>query len=181
MIEKNPFRYFLPAKAEKLIIGSFPCFNGTDYGDWFYSGSGKNHFWKLLSDIFLMPAETRKQKIALCEKNKIALTDIGYKVERLKGNCSDANLRIVEFNKSGIDLCLNAGITKVFFTSRFVEKHFLKKYPGLNIPTYVLISPSPSANKHIGGLDLYKDLIAGKKIRTTYDYRLLKYRELLLK
>jgi len=179
MIETNPFPYFLPPEADKLIIGSFPCYNGKDYGNWFYSGSGKNHFWKLLSDIFLMPAETRAQKTTLCKKHKIALTDIGYKIERLKNNCSDANLKIIEFNKPSIDACLAKGIKKIFFTSRFVEKHFLKHYPELNIPSYVLVSPSPTANKHIGGLNLYKKLVAKKEIAGTYEYRLLKYKEFL--
>ncbi len=179
MIETNPFPYFLPPGADKLIIGSFPCYNGSNYGDWFYSGSGKNHFWKLLSDVFFMQAETQQQKIALCKKNKIALTDIGYKIRRLKGNCSDANLEIIKFNTVGIDNCLSKGIKKIFFTSRFVEKHFLKNYPASTIPTYVLISPSPTANKHIGGLKTYKDMLLEKKIKSTYDYRLLKYKELL--
>ena len=41
MTETHPFGYYIPDQADKLIIGSFPCFNGVDYGDWFYSGSGK--------------------------------------------------------------------------------------------------------------------------------------------
>jgi G:T/U-mismatch repair DNA glycosylase len=179
MIEKNPFRYFLPAGASKLIVGSFPCYNGTGYGDWFYSGSGKNYFWRLLSDILKMPATNRKQKMALCEKYRIALTDIAYRVERTKNNCSDSNLRIVEFNRKGIDTCLKAGIDRIFFTSRFVEKQFEKNYPLLRIPSFVLVSPSPAANKHIGGLKEFKDLVAGKTIGSTYEYRLIKYRELL--
>ena len=180
MIETNPFPYFLPSDANKLIIGSFPCYNGKDYGDWFYSGSGKNYFWKLIAAIFFMPAETLEQKMALCKKHHIALTDIGYQIERLKGNCSDANLRLVTFNKAGIDLCLKADIQKIFFTSRFVQKHFLRNYSHLTIPSYVLLSPSPAANKHIGGLNAYKEMIAQKIIKSTYDFRLLNYRELFL-
>jgi len=180
MIETNPFPYFLPPKADKLIIGSFPCYNGKDYGDWYYSGSGKNHFWKLLSDVYEMPTGTLEQKIALCKKHHIALTDIACKIERLKGNCSDANLKIVVFNKEGITTCLKTGIKKIFFTSRFVENHFLKHYSELNISSRVLVSPSPSANKHIGGLNTYKQLVSEKRIGSTYEYRLLNYRELLL-
>lgn len=178
--EINPFPFFLPTGANKLIVGSFPCPNGSDYGDWFYSGSGRNHFWQLLSDTFSMPADFFEQKRRLCEKHHIALTDIGYRIERLRGNCSDANLRILEFNRAGIDACLKAGIKKIFFTSRFVERHFLHQYPDLEIPQEVLISPSPSANRHIGGLSSYKELIASETIRSPYDYRLLHYRKLLL-
>src|SRR6476661_6783649 len=121
MIETNPFRYFIPSKPQKLIIGSFPCYNGKDYGDWFYSGSGRNHFWQLLSDLCAMPASNQQEKQKLCETKGIALTDIAYRIERKKNNCSDANLSIVELNKNGIDKCLDAGVTNVFFTSKFVE------------------------------------------------------------
>src|SRR5438552_14377458 len=102
MIETNPFLYFLPRKPEKLIIGSFPCFNGKDYGNWFYSGSGKNHFWRLLSELLNMPAESREEKQKLCTTNHIALTDIAFKIRRKKGNCSDSNLKIIEFNHKGL-------------------------------------------------------------------------------
>jgi hypoxanthine-DNA glycosylase len=177
MIEKNPFRYFLPSNPEKLIIGSFPCFNGKEYGDWFYSGSGKNHFWKLLSDILGMPAENRQQKIDLCEKNNIALTDIAYKIQRTKNNCSDSNLKIIEFNHKEIETCLEANIKTILFTSKFVEKQFKKHYPEILIPSFVLLSPSPAANMHIGGLKEFKELIAKKKISSPYEYRLIKYKK----
>jgi G:T/U-mismatch repair DNA glycosylase len=180
MIEKNPFRCFIPPHAVRLILGSFPCHNGKDYGHWYYSGSGKNHFWQLLSDTFGMPATTKKEKIALCVKNKIALSDIAYKVIRSKGNCSDANLSILEFNKAGIDACLAAGISEIFFTSKFVERQFLKNYPDLKLKTGLLLSPSPAANMHIGGLKEYKDLVKKKKIKSPYEYRLMKYKDVLI-
>ena len=180
MIEKNPFRFFLPAKPQKLIVGSFPCFNGKDYGDWFYSGSGKNHFWQLLSDALDMPATSMKEKMALCEKHGIALTDIAYKIERKLGNCSDANLKILELNRKGIDKCLGSGIKTIFFTSRFVEKHFRKLYPELKLETFLLLSPSPAANMHIGGLINYKEMRLNKKIGSPYEFRLLQYKKLLL-
>jgi hypothetical protein len=42
----------------------------------------------------------------------------------------------------------------------------------------VLPSPSPAANKHIGGLEEYKRLVKGGKVASTYAYRLMKYREM---
>ncbi|MEH0154562.1 hypothetical protein V6R21_10490 [Limibacter armeniacum] len=179
-IETHPFGYFLPAFPKTLILGSFPCFNGTDYGDWFYSGSGKNHFWKLLSDIFEMPANTLEEKKSLCEKHGLALTDIAHKIERKKGNCSDSNLRIVEINKEAIERCLASEIEKILFTSRFVERHFLRHFPKVKVPSGILVSPSPAANIHIAGLAEYKQLRADEIVVSPYEYRLLKYRELLM-
>jgi len=180
MIEINPFPYYLPSHPKKLILGSFPCYNGKDYGNWFYSGSGKNHFWKLLSDLYGMPVVTLEEKKRLCEKHGIALSDVAYKIRRKKGDCSDANLEILQFNKDGIDHCLKSGIKIICFTSHFVRKHFLAHYPGCKIPGVLLPSPSPAANRHIGGLPEYKKMLLDGEVLSAYDYRLKKYRELLL-
>ncbi|MDN5201192.1 hypothetical protein QQ008_07460 [Fulvivirgaceae bacterium BMA10] len=180
MIEEHPFKYFLPENPNKLIIGSFPCFNGIDYGDWFYSGSGKNDFWELLSKVFQLPAKTRNHKEELCRKNRIGITDIALKIKRKKGNCSDSNLEIIEYNLDNIKLCLSKGIDTIFFTSKFVDKHFSSQFTNLGIPTIVLLSPSPAANTYIATLHEYKKLLNSKLISGTFEYRLLKYKEALL-
>lgn len=179
-IEPHPFGYFLPENAEILIIGSFPCIKNNDYGDWFYSSSGKNDFWKLLSDVYNMPVETKSKKIEICQKHKIAITDIGGRIERIKGNCSDSNLKIHEINTIGIEKCLIPSIRNVYFTSKFVEKHFLKHYPKVDITCITLLSPSPAANRYIARLDEFKTLIKSGEITSAYQFRLRKYREHLL-
>jgi hypoxanthine-DNA glycosylase len=179
MTETNPFPYFIPSRPSILIVGSFPCFNGSDYGSWFYSGSGKNHFWPLLGDVFNMPAGNKKEQMALCEKHGIALSDIAYKIRRLKGNCSDANLKIMEYNTSGIEKCLRSGVESVYFTGNFVQKQFKRLFPSHGLNSHVLLSPSPAANMHIGGLDDYISLKKNSLVNSAYEYRLLKYRELI--
>ena len=178
-IETHPFEPFCPPNASTLILGSFPCFNGLDYGDWFYCGSGKNELWRLLSDTFGMPASTLEQKRDLCIQNRLALSDVAYKVIRTKNNCSDVNLRIVEHNKAGILQCLTPTISRVLFTSRFVEKHFKKMFPDFALPTEVLLSPSPAANTYISSLSDYKDMRLGGEIGSIYEYRLADYRRKL--
>lgn len=177
MIEQHPFVYFLPRITHRLIIGSFPCFNGLDYGEWFYSGSGRNEFWRLLSDVFSMPASTLAEKKALCEVHGIALTDVAYRIERRANNCADANLNILEFNHVGIKACLAAQPRKVYFTSRFVERHFLKHYPSIHCESQVLLSPSPAANRHLASLTEYKQLRAANRIASPYEFRRLKYHQ----
>ncbi|MBC3538365.1 hypothetical protein ACFSC6_08465 [Rufibacter sediminis] len=180
MIEEHPFGYYLPENADKLLIGSFPCHNGKDYGDWFYSGSGKSDFWKLMSDVFGMPCFTKDNKTEICLKHGIAITDIASKIERTKGNCSDSNLKIVEVNTAGINSCLKANIKVIYFTSKFVERHFSRNFPEVKIPSSVLLSPSPAANVYIAGLPEYKDLLNRKEVSSPYDFRLLKYQDSLL-
>ena len=179
MLETNPFRPFIPKQPRLLILGSFPCFNGVDYGPWYYSGSGRSFFWPLLADLFRMPAGTLAQKKAICEAHGIALADVALRVRRNRGNCSDSNLQIVELNQAGVGRCLDSGVKRVFFTSRFVERQFLKMFPGCALPCFLLPSPSPAANRHIGGLDDYRNLLRSKKISSVYEYRLERYRELL--
>ena len=179
MAETHPFNYYAPTNANKLIIGSFPCFNGTDYGQWFYCGSGKNEFWQLLSEIFKSPVETKEQKMKLCDINHIAITDIAYKVDRTQNSCKDSALKIIEFNTEGISTCLSPDIKRLLFTSKFVEKHFHNLYPHNRIPSSVLISPSPSANIHIASLHEYKEMVSKGLLKSTYEYRILKYRHAL--
>lgn len=180
--ETHPFSHYIPPKATKLIIGSFPCINTQgSYGEWFYCGSGKNLFWQLLSEVFEMPINSLDEKKALCQKAEIALTDIAYQIRRKKNNCSDANLQILEYNTKAIEKCLIADIDiqSIYFTSLFVKKHFEKAFKGISLPSFVLPSPSPSANIYIGGLEEYKQLKEKQIVESTYDYRLIKYRELL--
>lgn len=176
MIESHPFNYYAPKNADKLIIGSFPCFNGKDYGEWFYCGSGRNDFWKLLAEIFQLPVETKEQKMELCDINHIAITDIAYKIERTHNTCKDAALKIIEYNSECIAKCLTPDVKRLLFTSGFVEKHFKKLYPSIGIQTTVLLSPSPSASIHIASLPEYKKMISQGSIKSTYEYRLLNYR-----
>lgn len=178
-IETHPFEPYHSEDATTLIIGSFPCFNGENYGEWFYCGSQKNHFWKLLSETFNMPVDTIEYKQKLCSQNKIAITDVAYSIERTKNNCSDSNLKIVEYNKGGILKCLTPNIKKILCTSKFVEKQLKSILPELNIPTYVLLSPSPAANTYIASLEDYKIKVSKQEIHSTYEYRLVNYRALL--
>jgi G:T/U-mismatch repair DNA glycosylase len=180
-IEIHPFGYFYPKNPQILIIGSFPCYINDNYGEWFYSGSGKNYFWNLLSDVYNLTTDNLLQKEALCQEFGIAITDIALKVERLKMNCSDSNLKILEYNIEAIKECISKGVQKILFTSKFVEKHFNNAIPDNTIPTSVLISPSPQANRYVASIQEYKDLKKSGIIENTYDYRLLKYREILNK
>jgi len=181
MIEKHPFGYYLPKNADKLILGSFPCFNGQDYGEWFYSGSGKYYFWQLLGEAFNLPTEGLENKMKICDTYGIAITDIAFRIERFNGSCSDSKIKIIEMNSDAIRLCLAAGITKVFFTSRFVQKKFFSYFPDFDLEFITLPSPSPAANRYLVRLSEFKELIKANKLKDSYEYRLMKYREELIR
>lgn len=177
--EQNPFQYFIPTGATILILGSFPCFNGRDYGDFFNSGSGKNYFWPLLSEVFRHPATTLQDKMTLCERHHLALADVAARIYRKKGNCSDNNLVVLEWNRTGIELCLQKGITTIFCTSRFVEFNFNRLMPDCQCTVIRLPSPSPAANRHIARLPEYQALKKKEDRWSPYAFRLLYYKALL--
>ena len=137
---------------------------------------GKSLFWQLLGDVFECELNDNESRKEFFLKQGIAATDIALKIRRKKGNCSDANLDIIEYNRDVVESILNQGIERIFFTSRFVEKHFIKNFPDNKIPTTVLLSPSPAANLHIGGLQEYKTLKKNDYTMNPYKFRLLKYR-----
>ena len=180
--EQHPFKLYLPLKATKLILGSFPCFSGGNYGDWFYSGSGRNQLWPILSEIYNMPAETRGEKEALCSKHQIAITDIAQTIERKKPkNCADSNLKIVDFNVEAIQKALDAGITEVLCTSKFVSNHFERTFPKHKVTVLALPSPSPSGNRAIGRLAEYKEKKAKGLVTNAYDYKFNIYKSVFLR
>ncbi|HEY5463915.1 MAG TPA: uracil-DNA glycosylase family protein [Hanamia sp.] len=145
-IETHPFKAFIPENAVTMIVGSFPGKEVTHKvitGDeWFY-GSKRNQFWKILSGVYETDLPTRKQKQTLFKKHGIGMADIFLRIKRKDGNNMDSNLEVIEFNDKAIKLILkNHNIKKIFFTSKFVEKSFMKLFPDIKIGE-CLPSPSP--------------------------------------
>ncbi|MGN6341576.1 MAG: uracil-DNA glycosylase family protein [Ginsengibacter sp.] len=145
-IETHPFKAFVPAKATVLIVGSFPGRDITHKklsdDEWFY-GTKRNQFWKIISGVYQTELNTKAEKQKLFEKYGIAIVDIFLRIRRKGNNNTDSNLEIVEYNDEAIEKILeNKNIKTIFFTSQYVGKSFLKRFPetknGKNLP-----SPSP--------------------------------------
>ena len=150
MIETHPFGVFSPPKARYLILGSFTAVkkDGDDSYDWFY-GSKRNQFWTILERVYNLKMENKKAKQDLFTRLSIAIADIIYQCERLNGSSLDSNLTNFVYNTPAIKKLLQINpIEKIFFSSRFVEKEFKKKFKDLieefpNIKLITLPSPSP--------------------------------------
>lgn len=145
-IETHPFSPYIPDNATTLIIGSFPgreqTQNAPDINQWFY-GAKRNQFWTILSEVYNTNLSHKKDKQELFNRVGIAITDIIFKVRRKSNNNLDDNLEIIEYNDKAIKLILqNPQIKSIFFTSKFVEKHFNKLFPETKIGE-CLPSPSP--------------------------------------
>lgn len=145
LMEIHPYLPFVPKDSHCLILGSFP---GRNSGDFFY-GSTRNQFWKILENVYDLELKTTASKQRLLTKLKIAITDIIYSCKREKGSNLDSNLVNITYNFDAIeDILSRNNISKIYFTSRFVEKKYkryfkelIHKYPKIKLIT--LPSPSP--------------------------------------
>ncbi len=145
-IETHPFKAFIPGNVTALIVGSFPGREIThkilSEDEWFY-GSKRNQFWKIISGVYQTELTTKTQKQSLFKKHGIGIVDIFLKIKRKENNNMDSNLEIVELNDKAIKTILqNPNIMSIFFTSKFVEKQFIKMFPETS-PGVCLPSPSP--------------------------------------
>lgn len=145
-IETHPFKAFIPESVTTLIVGSFPGREVThrvlNEEEWFY-GSKRNQLWKIISGVYETALQTRTEKQNLFKKHGIGMVDIFLKVKRKDNNNMDSNLEVIEFNDKAIKSILkNQNIKKIFFTSKFVEKSFMKLFPDIKIGE-CLPSPSP--------------------------------------
>lgn len=102
MIETHPFGQFIPTGAKCLILGTFPTHSKNWRFNSFYPGRA-NFFWRMLSEIYGHPFkhthgdEAGKERLALCTKYGIAISDTVYRVKRLVHESSlDSNLVVVE-------------------------------------------------------------------------------------
>ena len=145
-IETHPFKPFVPVNATVLIVGSFPGRDITQKklseDDWFY-GTKRNQFWNIISEVYSMELKTAAAKKQLFTAKRIAIADIILQARRNAINNSDTNLEVIAYNDKAIKKILaHASFKHIFFTSKFVEKHFLKIFPGITNGT-CLPSPSP--------------------------------------
>jgi len=167
-IETHPFEAFIPENVTAIIVGSFPGREVTHKNltedEWFY-GSKRNQFWKIISGAYETELITRKQKQHLFAKHGIGIVDIFLRIKRKGNNNMDSNLEVVEFNDKAIGIILqNQYIKSIFFTSKFVEKEFMKMFPEMkNRGCECLPSPSPRYARMSlqEKINYYKDKLPG--------------------
>ena len=145
-IEKHPYEPFVPSTASVLILGSFPGIDQTRRAnkadEWYYSAK-RNQLWKILEAVYSVELKTVADRRSLFNDVGIAITDVILKAKRINESNLDNNLEIVEYNKDAIQLIINLDrIKKVYFTSQFVQKHFVKLFPKYSNGE-CLPSPSP--------------------------------------
>jgi hypoxanthine-DNA glycosylase len=172
MIEVHPFGSFVPNNAKFLLLGSFTTKQAYDDKTkgryvWFYANGGRNQFWPILEEVYGRRLQTRKDMEKLFTTLGMALADIIYQCERRKNSNLDINLKNIVYALDDIAQILKDNyITRIYFTSRFVEtkfrsnfKEILKQYSSIELIT--LPSPSPRYAQMTKNqkLEKYKELL----------------------
>ncbi len=142
MIEKHPFRNFVPKNANYLLLGSFAGRNEPGY-NWFYSNS-RNHFWPIIEKVYNRKLPTIKSRQVLFSKLGIAISDVILSCERKKKDNADTSLVNCTFNIKAISKILAQNkISTIFFSSKFTEGLFRRHFK-VDQEVYFVTLPSPS-------------------------------------
>lgn len=113
---------YIPSKANKLIIGTFPTVEHRRSYKFFYPNKD-NPFWKILSIIAetkLIPADQNKavsNRQEILSKLNLGITDMGYKILRHANSSLDQSIFPIEFMNIFKILDDYPTIEKLIFTS----------------------------------------------------------------
>ena len=120
--EIHPWKWYVPAGAKSIIIGTFPpTFRNWSY-NYFYPNKN-NFFWRILARIAGKPLqyfsgeEAVEERRNILDQLKIGVSDMGKIIRRTDGNSSDENLEIVEYMDIFRILEENPSLRKIIFTS----------------------------------------------------------------
>jgi G:T/U-mismatch repair DNA glycosylase len=112
--EIHPFEFnYIPERATRLVIGSFPTTSDKMAFNFFYPNSN-NKFWKILSLVFENSVTKLNLKVSkndpedlkihnvhqrkeFCRENRFGLTDMIAKCYRFKGNSKDEFLLVNQY------------------------------------------------------------------------------------
>jgi len=131
---------FIPTKASKLIIGTFPTAKSNRSFEFFYPNK-ENPFWVVLAKIAKINLVPHDKKEAVSNRKEIltklnlGITDMGYKVLRHNNSSLDNNIFPVEFMNIFEILDMNPTIKKLILTSSTGENSvegWFKCYCNLN-------------------------------------------------
>ena len=187
IVEHNPYKPFIPKRADKIIIGNFPIGKFTnpdrqheqkEHEFDFYYGGAKNRLWNLIGHCFDLELHHPEAIKKFLTRHHIAIADILLSCRRKNGSALDSNLYDKKYNNKLKHIIENNQFTELIFTSRHVYQEF-KKYIGHfpDIHHTILYSPSPNA---VRGLVKNVEYLAMKRRNpalTVMEFRRLKYKQ----
>ena len=171
MIETHPFGSFAPPGATSLLLGSFTAKEAFDPQKkdsyvWFYS-TPRNQFWPIFREVYGARLQAREEMQELFATLGMAIADIIHQCERRGGSSLDTNLTNIVYATEEITQVLeNSPITRIFFTSRWVEARFrrvfkevINRYPAIELVALPSPSPRYARMSRAQKVDRYKELL----------------------
>ncbi len=143
--EIHPWQPFVPKKADKIILGTFPTHERNRGSSKFYYPNPNNEFWKILFDIAGLgsedsqekdPVKLRKQVLA---KLGLGIADICTVIYRQKTSSNDNALFPIEFTDIFLLLDNHPNIKTLIVTSSSKSSStlaWLHQYCSLNGYTF---------------------------------------------
>ena len=120
--EIHPWKWYVPAGAKSIIIGTFPPTLRNWSYNYFYPNKN-NFFWRIMAQIAGKPLqyfsgeEAVEERRNILDQLKIGVSDMAKIIRRTDGNSSDENLEIVEYMDIFKILEENPSLRKIIFTS----------------------------------------------------------------
>jgi G:T/U-mismatch repair DNA glycosylase len=122
-LEYHPWKYYLPAGATTLVIGTFPTALRNRSFDFFYPNK-TNLFWKVLFAVAEKELHSQEDRTTAVASRKavldflqVAITDMGYCIKRYKNSSLDEKLVLMEPMKILNILAEAPTIRKIILTS----------------------------------------------------------------
>jgi len=120
--ETHPWKWYVPAGAETIVIGTFPPTRRNWSFDFFYPNKN-NYFWKIIARIagrpllYISGEEAVNEREELLNHLKLGVSDMGQIIRRKTDSSLDQNLEIVAYMDIFKLLTENPSVRKLIFTS----------------------------------------------------------------
>lgn len=121
--ETHPWEPFVPVKANKLLLGTFPTAERNRSAYEFFYPNPKNNFWKILFKIAgkdldnYKKSEPIKIRQQILKELNLGVGDIGKRILRQKESSKDNNLFPIEYTDIFSIIESNNNIKKIIITS----------------------------------------------------------------
>jgi G:T/U-mismatch repair DNA glycosylase len=187
IIEVHPYGDYFPKGVRSLIIGSFPIGKFSDkrrsseikpHELNFYFGGEKNLLWKLIGASFGVELKTKDDVEKLLKAKKMGIGDVIRSCRRKEGGGSDSDLYDIVWNTELVEEMRSRKITKIYFTSKRVQKWFHRLFGRGEFEEVLLISPSAQSARSVVRLPEYKNWKTKNPDKKTFDFILYSYRRI---
>ncbi|MDW8848916.1 hypothetical protein SD960_02335 [Flavobacterium sp. MMLR14_040] len=193
-VETHPWQPFIPKKADKLLLGTFPTHPRNRKTYEFFYPNPNNDFWKIIFEIAGLNIENSQKKDPVRLRKKVltqlglGIADICHMIYRQKTSSNDNALFPIEFTDIFLLLENHPIITTIVVTSSSKNSStlaWLHQYCSLNGNPFIIPTGKlpKTATLHFNNKIINIEIIpsTSRQSRIKGDERLEMYKNALLK